>query len=72
MDRKCQALKCKVIIKKSWAFCEIHWALLEQDVRDELAAAYTAGQCKNIGLKTSKWHRAISKARYMIKEASND
>lgn len=43
MSNRCGALRCSKPIKPDFLMCGVHWALVPQALKDEVWAAYRAG-----------------------------
>lgn len=49
---KCWALKCDKLVPGSMTFCEKHYFMLPEEIRDSLAEAFKKGGYKNAQFKT--------------------
>lgn len=65
--RTCLAQSCQAKIKKSKLFCKSHWAMMPEDIREEIMKSYPIGCLKDSSKVTAEFKSNLTAARRAIR-----
>ncbi len=65
---RCFAFGCDTRTPPTLLMCREHWQLLPAGQRQEVQAAYTPGQAKNLKLVTPEYRMAAQRARAIVRD----